>query len=506
MRFLAFRYQRIGGYVGNVFSLLFLLLGSSSVAIGQYSMTFERISLPLTELPKLQTGKSMIIFDSEYELHFDSNNENLPKPEYMDGRYLLAVTEGPQLISVFYNGIPTVLNFGTQSSTINLHERISAGDVLRFKVKVRAELEYSDITESELKRGSGIVPIGMNVSDAMIVFRKFPDDLELTIIEKNGNITKRTKDGNALNVSLLVKESGENRYFITVVSNEGDSLNIPIQSLTSKEVRVFRVKKPIMESPLSMTNATTVNAKQESTVPSDELKNTVSVLKKDFSLNVVGFWAGSLGDKKVNLDISRLDPERNSIEGRIFIDGMKANFKGQVRFKNVDEYQASISFKSQGSTYYGATIDFAYRKGVMTGLYIDDTGNVRDFTSLRTQRLMADTTAMVRISKGVALDALKGEWFSRTGGSGLIASIEISNLNMGRDLDVRVLTYSREVISKRCRLTGTPESPTIYMSDFKTKDVPMSSTLTIFFRDSRLEANLTGDDGSFFRLGSFYKK
>ena len=204
-------------------------------------------------------GQSLIVFETDLNLKFDSSIENLKVENKIDGKYYIYVSSGPQVITVKYFG-DYLLNFG-QIGMNNGFPSLKNKEVKYFTVSKLIALQYEDTTKKEKDKGNNIVPVGPNVSDAMVVINVFPSDLELEITEKNNGITKINKrtDGG---YEILLKAPAQH---ILQIRNKDfkNPTNLPVDGLASKEVRFYLVKKPTNLEDVSVDAEEAANANCE---------------------------------------------------------------------------------------------------------------------------------------------------------------------------------------------------------------------------------------------------
>jgi hypothetical protein len=185
-------------------------------------------------------GQSLLVFETDLNLKFDSSVENLQIENKTDGKYYVYVSSGPQVITIKYFGDYS-LNFG-QLGVNNGFPSLKNQEVKYFTISKLIGLQYEDITKKEKDKGNNVVPVGPNVSDAMVVINVFPPDLELDITEKNNGITRITKrtDGG---YRIFLKAPAQH---ILQIKNKDfkNPTNLQVAGLASKEVRFYLVKKP----------------------------------------------------------------------------------------------------------------------------------------------------------------------------------------------------------------------------------------------------------------------
>jgi len=102
-------------------------------------------------------------------------------------------------------------------------------------------LEYFNITDKEKAKGNISIPIGINISDALIIFSVSPPSLTLEITDHANVITKITKESKDYKVFV---KSGKD---ITLeVSSVGFGITkIPIKNIESKGTYFYLIKKAV---------------------------------------------------------------------------------------------------------------------------------------------------------------------------------------------------------------------------------------------------------------------
>jgi hypothetical protein len=371
------------------FLLTFILTANLLFAQGHLSVK-EDESMAEKYKSRLKSGSALLIFKSQLDLTFDSSVENLNQPANENGYYFLYVNPGPQSISVTYDYTQTKLNFGMFTPS-NSYSSLKANDIKFFDVFLKAELEYSDITSSELKRGNFKIPVGPNVSDALVVLRLFPTDLEIKISEENNLISRISKEGTSYNVFLKMPGNKSNfkNYRLLITDADNESINIDVFGLGSKEVRFYRVKKPII---------------------SEVSQNVSATNKLNYEKNVLGYWGGNIGNDKGFIDFQDLDVENSKISGKVVFEGDYYAISGVIKFLNDKEYSVTLNKKSN-SGMRDATIDLTYKMGIMQGLMIDNKGNVFDCSLMRTQTIPEDKSSAKIADYNNRKLLLMGDWY-----------------------------------------------------------------------------------------------
>jgi len=318
---------------------------------------------------KIPKGKSLLIFESPVNLSFESSIENINQPERKDNKYFLYVSKGPQVITFNYMGNYHI-NFG-QIMAENTLPALKSKEIRYFRITINHELEYYNITEKEKEKGNIVIPVGVNVSDALVVFNVFPPDLDISI-EGNG-ITKQSSDNGTFKVFL----KAPNNTKLKINCKDFDPTIISINGLKAKETRFFFIRRPI-----------TINDYKEKKITSIDI---------DRSKKLIGQWGGSLGANKVFLEIQ--DINSGKIKGRIFKDGEFSNIVGVIKTKSKGQIYITLHKLASKYSKETGTIDFVLEMGVGSGTWISDNGDVKDLSIMRTKELLPDHGFTYQISK-----------------------------------------------------------------------------------------------------------
>lgn len=444
---------------------------------------------------KPKEGNTLLLFKTSLELNFESSwvivdtirEKNI---------FILEVEAVSQSISLYYENIPTILNFGMQQGTVNSFPTLNLGEVKCFNVDIKPELEYADITNNELKRGMFKTPIGPNASDAVVVIRLFPNDLELTISETNNLISKQEKSGNTYNVFLKMPESKKfSNYELQFKSEGTDDISVSVPKLEPKGFKFFRIKKPLVE-----VNAAKIEPEKPPTQINEPVKEVAvipPVPEIDYQKNIIGFWAGSLGDDKTYLEFTSFDANRKTLTGKLYANGVFMNFKGAIRFKTENDYQTSLSIIKDELVNYGATIDLRYNSGVLNGLWIDDLGEVKDFSAVRANTIISDNTSEVR-QKVMALNKLAaGTWHALTSNA-YFDNLTLDKANIQQFSNINFLKTGQPIITTRGKLFSKSGMVSMVVSNVQFPGISSSCSVTLVFNEQEASASIISDDGSVF--------
>ncbi|GAA4074386.1 hypothetical protein GCM10022389_19920 [Flavobacterium cheonanense] len=240
--------------------IIFFIFFNLGLAYSQSSLEFILSDDKAVNITKsIPDGQSLLVFETDLNLKFDSSIENLQIEDKIDGKYYVFVSSGPQVITIKYFGDYS-LNFG-QIGMNNGFPSLNNNEVKYFTISKLIALQYEDITKKEKDKGNNIVPIGPNVSDALVVINVFPPDLELEITEKNNGITKVTKQTDGV-YKIFLKAPAQ--HILQIKNKEfKDPTNLPVDGLASKEVRFYLVKKPTNLEDVSVDAQEAANANCE---------------------------------------------------------------------------------------------------------------------------------------------------------------------------------------------------------------------------------------------------
>lgn len=190
----------------------------------------------------IKEGKSLLVFNTKLELTFESSIEKLEEITKKDDLYSLQVTSGAQVITFKNNGNEYSINFG-QLMDDNTLPSLKEKEIKYFTITEKKQLEYYNITENERSKGNIGVPIGPNVSDALIIVKLSPIDLNLEIKDVNNIISKIEKEKGSYKIFIRTETPQKNNVVLNLVDTEYGNTELPILDLISKEMRFYLVKK-----------------------------------------------------------------------------------------------------------------------------------------------------------------------------------------------------------------------------------------------------------------------
>jgi len=406
----------------KLFLVLLFLLGILQITYSQSTIKWEidkRAGKKIKE--KVPDGKALLVFDSPVDLEFESSVENIKHTQKKDGKYYLFVSKGPQAITIKYLGNYNI-NFG-QLMDPNSLPALKNKEIIFFRISVIHELEYYDITEKEKAKGNVGIPVGVNVSDALIVFNIFPPDLEIEITDENNVITKQSK------------EKGTYKVFITAPGNRVIKINqtnqdittIEINTLETKETRFYLIRKPV-----------TLEDYEENDAPINEI---------DIGKQLIGYWGGNLGSKKIFVDIQNINS--GTLSGRLYTEGVFHKITGVVKAKSSSVFYVTINKPQTELSRKKGTLDFLIKMGVGSGIWISEYGGVSDFNIMKVNELPKENTNEDISRLKLLKSKLEGIWVSKS--DDLIREILISNVGINNSISGHLSTKDNKV----CKFGGT---------------------------------------------------
>ena len=409
--------------LSKVSFLAFLLIALVNQTFAQNSIqwTFdEKASTMVSE--NIPNDKALLVFESSVNLTFDSSIENLEQPAKKSGKYYLYVNTGPQAITIKYNGNNDI-NFGMPipGSLPALKNK----DVRYFKVNEIRNLVCEDITDAEIAKGNSGVPIGVNVSDALVVINVYPPDLVIQVTDNKEAITKQSREDE--NYKVFVKSPGSQEIYIKY-SGFNDK-KIILKNLTPKETRFYRIiKLSTPEDYSKQAEASTITG------------------VNDFS-KILGYWGGSLGETETYFDLNQ-GSETGQVVGKIYQKGLQFNLSGMMRMKSNEEYRMTLNQQGNNSSAEAATLDLIFKKGIGNGVSISESGKIQDITVMRVKNLPKDDS-IERTQHLLSLKKqMEGIW-SATSNS-VFTSISIDNL----DLQNKIQGTVNLLDEKKCNIKG----------------------------------------------------
>lgn len=492
--------------------LFFIILFVCNIANAQYNLIFTEDKNLLKLIEQIpQDGKSLLVFKSNLDLKFESSSFNFTKvPEFKNGFYILELPAISQAITVFYNESPSVLNFGMIQEEFNSYPKFKSGEVRCFNIDIKLELEYSDITANEQKKGNLITPMGPNVSDALLIIRLFPIDLELDIKESNNYISKIEKKGGSYNLFLkMIDDKNIKNYNFLIKAKQTDEIIITLPKLSPKAVVFYRIRKPVVEMPNNeehnnkITQVQNNETKISNVVPEPEnnIKKTENIEeninKNDYRKKIIGYYAGSLGDDKTYMEFTDIDLKRNTIIGRIFIDGVYMNFKGFINFKSEKDYYASLKIVKDDILNYDGILDIHCKSGILNGVLIDENNNLREFSVINTSYILKDNTNEIKQNIVNINNKLAGNWLTQTKNL-YLDEILIDNISFDKVTTIHFIKNNNYLINLKGKLKNNQDNFTFIFPNINYPGIPQPVTITLIINPNNSNLTLMSDDASFF--------
>ncbi len=418
----------------SIFLLLFTSLLANIASAQTIKWTEDKKAAKQSSDIRVQKAKALLIFESPVDLTFDSSIENIEQPEKKDGKYFLYVSSGPQEITINYSSNDYYLNFG-QIMAENTLPQLKSKEIKYFKIRTSHELEYGNVTETEKAKGNVGVPIGPNVSDALIVVKVFPTDLQIEISDRDSGITKQSKE----------KGKGIYKVFLTAPGNhtllvqhpDFDILEIPIKKLNSKETRFYRVRKPF----------------------TDEEYRKITELSKEISFDKIkGSWAGSLieneNTNKTYLIFQEYDPRSKKLSGKLYEEGVYHNFSGMSRSTTDNTFQVTIKKQSSRFSPKSATIDLIFMAGIVElgiGAWITDDGRVKEINIMKvpTTTVPPDNSVQILTLKTALFEQINGTW-AAVKNTKYVTSISVNEIDLNNKITGSIIFIN----NSKCDFTG----------------------------------------------------
>ena len=353
------------------FILIFLLINNISVSqtlkwteVGVDDNYFNKNDIP--------EGKSLLIFETPVDLTFESSKDPNIKPYKKEGKYFLFVDKGAQVITFNYLE-DYFINFG-QLMDENTLPSLNSKEIKYFKISEKKELEYYNITEKEKQKGNISVPIGVNVSDAAIIFNVFPPDLQIEISSEDNAITRLTSRNGLYKVFLQAPKS----HVLKIKTLGFDITSITVDNLEAKETRFYYIRKPLI-----------IDNPQHKEISIEGINNKKDDDKLDLNKLVIGNWGGSLGPEKVFLIIESIND--NSVSGKILKNGIYSKIKGIITVKSEKKIYFTLDKSASKYSLEKGTLDFVLNMGIGSGIWISDDGKVEDFSIMRVNNIPRET-------------------------------------------------------------------------------------------------------------------
>lgn len=475
-----YRNIRIGMPLLRLILLVFCVLLTVSRVSAQYVLRFveDRHEAQKFSGKKLSDGKALLVFRSSQKLTFEGSWDNIGDVPQINGLYSFEVSPGSQTISVFFDRTPTDLELVKGSGAPQ------QGEVLFYHVFVIPEMTASDITFNEERKGNKIIPIGAAVSDAMLLIRVFPEELELEIKEENGLISKIDRERTQIKVYLSMPKGNDfGGYQVIFNAPDVEGTQVSLPRLNPKQVKFYNLRVPIINVPVAT--------------------STVEVPKPERFKDVMGYWQGSLGDDMTSLEFTAFDMSSGSVEGKIYVDGVYVKLVGNARFGLNDSFQASLRTESDlVINLPRANIDFTYRSGTLNGFWTDDNGDSRHFSAIRSSTIQEDRTEEVRRLIADMNKRITGTWVPVASMQQveqipiLFDQMVFGDADMKKRAMVVIAKDGNVVWDGSAKVIQKGGNMSLIAQDVRLQGVSAASTLSVVFKESQVNCTLVSDDGS----------
>lgn len=318
-------------------------------------------------------NKSLLVFKTKEEILFDSSFDNIEQPiKFTNNKfkndefiYVLPITSQPQKIILTFENAEYKISFSQPMEKLTL-PALRPNEVRYFEVHSELVLEYYNITENERAKGNDAQPVGPNVSDALVIVKTFPSDLDIDISAENGVITKYQKSDRGHSIFVRAESGGSKDFVLKVFNTEFGVTEMNLYNVQGKELRYYMIKKPLV-----LDNTTTLK---------DPIKD------KNLS-NLEGNWSGSLNDKLLFIKIDEVSLSNNSAAGSVVKDGLKYSFRGVVSSTGKkNDYMLNLSTNEENliGSMANFSIDLQFKNNILNGYIIDAKKNANDVVLLKT--------------------------------------------------------------------------------------------------------------------------
>jgi hypothetical protein len=311
----------------------------------------------------LNSDKAILVFKSIEDINFDSSYDNLIQPKKIKSAFL---SNDEFFYILLINPIPQklILTSATDECKISFQQAneekeslpgLNANEVYYFELSSRLMLEYFNITESEKAKGNIGQAVGPNVSDALIIIKTFPTDLDIQISADGAIITKYQKTDKGQSVFIKTKTNATTDIVLNVQNPEFGATPIRLYDIKSKELRYYLIKKP-----------------------QDQIENSniVPIASND-KLNILeGNWSGDFKNDILHLLINEMDLKSNKLKGSIIKDGLNYSFIGNILIDKTVNKTYILKIKTNEKELVGTmknfNVDFHYNGKTLSGYIIDN--------------------------------------------------------------------------------------------------------------------------------------
>ncbi len=457
-----------------------MLLLCSGIS-AQYALKWEMLDNKVSSVKTIPAdGKSILVFESDLELEFESSFENLEKPLYEGGKYFLTVNSGAQAITIGSDEKVTI-NFG-QLLDPNTLPALASKSVKYFKITKAWEFDFFDISEKEFEKGNVITPIGPNESDAYLEIRLYPRDMLVDIVfEKKEAVTKLTKSSKAIEIFF---KPGE--YNVTLISKKVEPLEFRI-SLGVKDVKIFALKMP-----LDFDEIDKKIEKNESNEPSTIIKD-----KSEFTFQkFIGIWGfGTEKGDNVLLELKTFDKQTNRFSGVFCKNGIFSDLTAALQKSENNQYTVFIDIKPNSLYKQKSNLSFSMDGNLVNGHYVF-ADNFEEVVLLKVnQPLPKDETATMTNTFNVKKNFLLGIWSCDL--NSFVKNIEVIDFVYPATLKAYVNLHNGDRCFIESKINETNDSYSIFYTStgncFNT-----NGTLSLIFSKFNSNGNFITNDGDIY--------
>jgi hypothetical protein len=318
-------------------------------------------------------NKSFLVFKTKEALFFDSNNENIKQPlkyshsnltgdEYL---YILPIIAQPQKVILKFNNSDYKISFNQPMEEKSL-PGLKASDVRYFEIESKLVLEYFNITENEKAKGNDAQPVGPNVSDALLLIKTFPIDIDLEITAEKDIISKINKSDKGYGVFVKTNQSGPANYVLNLFEPEFGNTKMNIYNVQGKELRYYMIKKPA--------------------ILNESIERNITSVKDEFLSSLEGNWSGSYLNGIIYIEILEVNLLSNKAKGWIVKDNIKYGFDGFVKnTKEKGTYLVNINTNENNlvGSLANFSVDLIFKNNILNGYVIDKYRNAYDLVLLK---------------------------------------------------------------------------------------------------------------------------
>ena len=221
----------------KIFTILVFISLIPFISVGQSLLFEEKPGKTISTADNIPFGQTLLIFDSDLDLNFESSMEPLATPVRLGSLYKLLVKQRKCIITVSdtANAEKAYVQFGQLTNSEFNFPTLNAGDRKYFKVRQVTNLHVFDTTDEEKKK---VNDNQMNFEkEALLIINYEPVDLQLQFVSTELTDWKKEKGRHRLYVKPVPQ-------VITIKAQGLDDTKIVIDKLSVKEVKYFFVSLP----------------------------------------------------------------------------------------------------------------------------------------------------------------------------------------------------------------------------------------------------------------------